>query len=85
MPAAGLPAAATASSTSGTVASGRLSVSREQRVDALEILVVAAHGGRGHAAAQALVGLDVEADDGLLVGVEDAERDLARADPRDRA
>ena len=27
------------------------------------------------------MGLDVEPDDGLLVGVEDAERDLARADP----
>ena len=56
----------------------------EQGVDALELPVVAAHGGRGHAPAQTLVGLDVEPDHRLLVGVEHAERDLARAHPRHR-
>ena len=83
-PRRGRPAAATASSTSGTVASGRLSVSRSRASTRSSSLVVAAHRGGRHAPAQALVGLDVEADDGLLVGVEDAERDLARADPGHR-
>ncbi len=47
MPAGRPPAVATASSTSGTVASGRLSVSVSVACDALEVAVVPAHGGGG--------------------------------------
>ena len=53
---------------------------RQQRVDALELGVVAAHGGGGDARAGPR-GSRREPDDGLLVLVEDGERlTLARAD-----
>jgi hypothetical protein len=56
----------------------------QHRLDALELAVVSAHGGRDDASAQAGVRLHVEADDGLLIAVEDAQRDLAAAHFRDR-
>ena len=57
---------------------------RQDRLDVFQLAVVAAHGGRGHAPVQRRVAehvrLDDEARDGLLVGVQDGERERARAD-----
>ena len=61
---------------------------REHALDRLELAVVAAHGGGEDAAVQGRVAervrLDREPHDDLLVGVEDVERERARADAGDR-
>jgi len=56
----------------------------EHALDALEVLVVAAHGHRAHARPQALGRLLVQPHDGLLVLVEHREPAAARRDPRQR-